>query len=459
MLTIDAGGSTRRYCDGMTRRSFVRIGAAGMASTGLARILQAKEASGQLERKDTRVIFVWIDGGPSHIDLYDMKPDAPPEYRGIWTPIRTNVPGIEITEMFPKQAKVADKFSIVRSLHHNNGDHFAGAHAMLTSRLGASGADQKGKYPSIGSIATAVLGSRTEGLPPYVSVPRASTVGLPIGYFGANYLGDRYNPFETNGDPTADKFQVENLKLPGGMTVGRLQDRKTLLEKFDRLRRDVDASGVMDAMDRFEQQAYDMVVGEKSRKAFDMSQEPKAVRDRYGRHPWSQSMLLARRLAEAGVTFTTVHLGGWDNHWDLQAAMESSLPNVDAGLSALFTDLAERDLMEKVLVVVCGEFGRTPKMNNGGNGGPPLSKGTPGRDHWGNAMFCLFSGGGLNMGQVVGRTNSRGENPVERAVTPSDIHATIYHVLGVDPSVSFLNYAGRPVPAIDSGKPIAELVS
>ena len=169
-------------------------------------------------------------------------------------------------------------------------------------------------------------------------------------------------------------------------------------------------------------------------------------------------MLLARRLAEAGVTFTTVHLGGWDNHWDLQPAMESHLPRLDDGLSALFTDLDQRGLMDDVLVVVCGEFGRTPRMNNGGNGGPPLSMGTPGRDHWGNAMFCLFSGGGLKMGQVVGKTNRLGESPIERRLSPGDIHATIYHVLGVDPSTTFLNHAGRPIPAIDAGEPIAELV-
>lgn len=444
----------------MTRRSFVRIGVAGMASAGLAGILQAKEESASTGsgRKDTRVILIWMDGGPGHIDLYDMKPDAPAQYRGIWHPIRTNVPGIEITELFPKQAKIADKFSIVRSLHHGRGDHYSGAHVMLTSRFGASGRDQEAKYPSIGSIATAVSGSWRPGLPPYVAVPYAMSIGARPGYFAANYLGAEHNPFETNGDAKAKHFRVENLNMAGGLTVKRLEDRKSLREKFDNLRQDVDASGLIDAVDRFDQQAYEMVTSEAARKAFDISSEPDQIRERYGRNGWGQSMLLARRLAEAGVTFTTVHLGGWDNHWDLQPAMESHLPRLDDGLSALFTDLDQRGLMDDVLVVVCGEFGRTPRMNNGGNGGPPLSMGTPGRDHWGNAMFCLFSGGGLKMGQVVGKTNRLGESPIERRLSPGDIHATIYHVLGVDPSTTFLNHAGRPIPAIDAGEPIAELV-
>ncbi len=460
MLRIHAGQSKTRYCDGLSRRSFVQAGVAGLASVGLGNVLRAQETSATLGHagKDTRCVLIWMDGGPGHMDMYDMKPDAPPEYRGIWSPIRTNVPGIEISELFPRQARVADKFSIIRSLHHNNGDHFAAAHAMLTSRFGASGADQVGKYPSIGSIATACTGPRAKGMPPYVSVPYGMSVGRRPGYFGANYLGSKHNPFETGGNPAASNFKVNNLHLPRGMSVQRLADRKTLHAKFDKLRRDVDQSGVMEALDRTDQRAYDMVTSEAARQAFDLSAESDETRDRYGRHSWGQCALLARRLAEAGVTFTTVHLGGWDHHWDLQKGMENYLPKVDSMLAALFQDLADRDLMQKVLVVVCGEFSRTPRMNDGGNGGPPMSKGTPGRDHWGNSMFALVAGGGLKMGQVVGSTDRLGETPLTRPLTPGDLHATIYHVLGVDPSVHFLNHAGRPVPAIDAGKPIAELV-
>jgi uncharacterized protein (DUF1501 family) len=200
------------------------------------------------------------------------------------------------------------------------------------------------------------------------------------------------------------------------------------------------------------------VVGTEGCKAFDIGQEDAQLRDKYGRHTWGQSTLLARRLVEAGSTFVTVHFGGWDHHWDLQKGMENYLPKVDMAVSALLEDLSNRGLSEKVLVVLCGEFSRTPRMNNGGNGGPPLSMGTPGRDHWGQAMFCLLGGGGVKGGQVVGSTNAKGEVPKDRALTPSDIHATIYHVLGVDPSASFLDHTGRPVPALDHGQVIHELV-
>jgi hypothetical protein len=443
----------------MSRRSFVQLGIAGMASVGLPRILKAKEDSRRLgAANDTSVIMVWLDGGPSHMDLYDLKPEAPAEYRGIWNPIRTNVPGIEIGELFPRQAKVADKFSIVRSLHHDTGDHFTGGHFMLTSRGGASGADTTGKYPSIGSIASRLLGARRPGMPAYVAVPYAASIGLRPGYFGANYLGHSYDPFETNGDPNAANFKVDNVELASPLTIARLEDRRGLLAHFDRLRREVDASGAMETMDRFDRKAYEMVAGEAARKAFDLSSEDARIRDMYGRTSWGQSTLLARRLVEAGATWVTVHLGGWDHHWNLKSGMESYLPQVDMLVSGLFTDLAQRGLLDKTLVILCGEFSRTPRMNNGGNGGPAGSMGTPGRDHWGNAMFCLLGGGGVKGGRVVGSTNRLGEVPKDRPVEPCDLHATIYHLLGIDKSTHFLNHAGRPVPAIDRGEVIAELL-
>lgn len=458
MWRIGMGGASR-YCDGISRRSFVQLGAAGMATAGLPAILRAKAESAEqgVAAKDTSVILVWLDGGPSHMDLYDLKPEAPAEYRGIWRPIPTNVPGMEITELFPLQAKIADKFSIVRSLHHDTGDHFTGAHYMLTGRGGANGGDTTGKYPSIGSIATRVLGSRRAGMPAYVAVPYASSIGIRPGYFAANYLGKEFDPFETDGDPNSDDFHVQNMNLAGGLTVHRLEDRRGLMRHFDATRRFVDQSGMADSMDRFQVQAFDMVTGAAAREAFNLSGEDAALRERYGRNSWGQSTLLARRLVEAGATMVTVHMGGWDHHWDLKAGMENYLPKVDQALYGLFTDLSERGLNDQVLVVVCGEFSRTPRMNDGGNGGAPGSMGTPGRDHWGSAMFCVLGGGGLKDGQVVGATNRLGEYPASRPLTCMDLHATIYHVLGVAASVSFLNHAGRPVPAIDHGEVIAEL--
>ncbi len=457
MIRVEAG-RTARYCDGLGRRSFLQIGMAGLGSLGLPAILESRAKAAGRGAKDTSVILLWLDGGPSHHDTYDPKPEAPSEYAGVWRPIHTNVPGFEITELFPLQAKIADKFSIVRSVHHDSGDHFTGGHWMLTGHGGVSGAMTGGKFPFFGSVATKVVGPRRAGMPANVAVPYAMSIGLRPGYFGGNYLGVQHNPFQTESDPSAANFAVKNLSLPRPLTIERLEDRRFLQKQFDTLRRVAESSGAAEALDRFDQQAFEMVTSAKAREAFDINREDPRLRDRYGRHTWGQSTLLARRLVEAGTTFVTCHFGGWDTHWDHQQRMESYLPRVDQLVSTLFTDLEERGLLDKVLVVLMGEFGRTPKMNDGGNGGPPLSKGTPGRDHWGNALSVLMGGGGLKGGQIVGSTNARGEVPKDRPLRPGDIHHTIFHVLGVDPTLSFVNHSGRPIPAIDHGTVIDELI-
>jgi len=457
MLTVGTGAAGG-YCHGLRRRSFVGLGVAGMASVGLPGVLEARAAgrAAGLPARDTAVILLWLDGGPGHLDLYDLKPEAPAEYRGIWRPIRTVVPGMEISELFPRQAKVADRFSLIRSLHHDNGDHFTAAHYVLTGRGGPNGSNTAGRNPGVGAIAARQCGPRQPGMPAYVAVPYASSVGLRPGYFGGSYLGAQWNPFETDGDPAAAGFQVRNLAAPVGFSLGRLADRTGLQRSLDAVRRRVDAGGTA-VMDRFQAEAYDLVTSPAARRAFDLALEPDPVRDRYGRTSFGQSALLARRLVEAGSTFVTVHSGGWDHHWDLEAGMNSRLPEVDAAVAALLGDLADRGQLERVLVVLCGEFSRTPKMNDGGNGGPPRSKGTPGRDHWGHAMFALVAGGGIRGGRVVGSTDARGERPRDRPVTPFDLHATIYHVLGADPRAHFLDHGGRPVPATDAGQVITEL--
>jgi len=460
MFRIEAG-STGKYCDGLSRRSFLQLGIAGMASVALPEVLKAKaESTANLGKsKDTSVILIWLDGGPSHMDLYDLKPEAPAEYRGIWKPIRTNVPGFDISELFPKQAKVADKFSIVRSLHHDTGDHFAGGHRMLTGKdLGVSGANNSGKFPSIGAIVSREIGPRRSGVPGYVAVPYAASIGLNPGYFGGNLLGVQHDPFATGGDPNAPNFAVQNLSPVQGLTIERLESRRSLSAEFDRMARTADLAAKFDAMDRFSEQAHNFVCGPEARRAFDINREDPRLRDRYGRHNWGQSTLLARRLVEAGATFVTVHFGGWDHHWDLKAGMENYLPLVDSAVSSLLSDLDDRGLLEKTLVVLCGEFSRTPRMNDGGNGGPAGSKGTPGRDHWGDSMFCLLGGGGVKGGQIVGSTDRLGTRPHTRAVVPSNIHATIYQVLGVDPKLHLLDSTGRPVPVLDDPTPIEELL-
>lgn len=456
MLRIDAGSGSRL---GRSRRSFLQVGVAGMASVGLPAILRAKAAAaaaGQATR-DTSVILLWLDGGPSHMDLYDLKPEAPAEYRGIWRPIRTNVPGMEIGELLPKQARVADKFSIIRSLHHDNGDHFTAAHYVLTGRGGPNGSNTAGKNPGIGAIAGALCGSRTPGIPPYVAVPHASSVGLRPGYFGGSYLGSKTNPFEVDADPGAGNFKVRNLHLADGITLGRMEDRHGLHSNLDRLRRDVDRSGLLESMDAFQREAYGLVTSDAARKAFDVADERDDLREAYGMTSFGQSTLLARRLVEAGSTFVTVHSGGWDHHWDLEKGLTSRMPEIDTAVAALLEDLASRGLLDTTMVILCGEFSRTPRMNDGGNGGAPRSMGTPGRDHWGNAMFALVAGGGIQGGRIVGSTDARGEQVKDRPVTPFDLHATIYHVLGVDPTTHFLDHSGRPVPVIDRGEVISEL--
>lgn len=450
MFRLDLGRSAARYCDGMSRRSFLQVGTTGLAALGLPHLAQAREAAGTT--KNTSVILIWLDGGPGHMDMYDMKPDAPAEYRGIWRPIRSRVPGFDVTELFPKQARHTDKFSIVRSLHHNTGDHFAGGHRMLTTKdMGVSGANNDGKFPGIGSIVSRQVGPRQPGMPAYVAVPYASSIGLNPGYFGGNLLGPRFNPFATGGDPNAATFAVQNLNLAAGMTIQRLEERRGLARQFDSVRRELEPLAESQAMDRFSQEAFEFVTGPAAREAFDIHKENPRLRDRYGRNGWGQSTLLARRLVEAGSTFVAVHYGGWDHHWDLQAGYENYLPKVDAAVASLFEDLADRGLLEQTLVVLCGEFSRTPRMNDGSG------RGTPGRDHWGESMFCLMGGGGIKGGRLIGSTDPLGQRPATRPVKPTHIHATIYQALGIDPHIQLHDHTGRPIPVLDDPTPIEEL--
>ena len=461
MFQLDLG-RTPKYCDGMNRRSFLTLGVAGMASVGLPQLLRAHEQAtkGAGSRRDTAVILLWLDGGPSHMDLYDMKPDAPEEYRGIWRPRRTRIPGFDISELFPRQAQVTDKFSLVRSLHHDSGDHFAGGHRMLTAKdMGVSGVNTAQRFPGIGAIVSRQLGARRPGIPAYVGVPNIHSIGLSPGYHGGHMLGAHHNPFQSGGDPNSPNFAVANLNLAQGLSLERLEDRRSLTLHFDSALRGLENHGTAEAIDRFSREAFDFVTGPTARQAFAINHEDARVRDQYGRHTWGQSTLLARRLVEAGATFVTITFGGWDHHWDLQAGMDRYLPMVDSAVSALFRDLDQRGLLETTLVVLCGEFSRTPRMNDGGNGGAPRSMGTPGRDHWGNSMFCLLGGGGVQGGRIIGSTDRLGQRPHTRPLTPANIHATIYRVLGINPRLQLLDTSGRPVNVLDDPMPIEELFS
>ncbi|MCL6502296.1 MAG: DUF1501 domain-containing protein [Pirellulales bacterium] len=452
-------GTAQKNCQGMSRRTAIKAGFLGVAGLGLADLLRMR-AEGAAASKDKAVILLWLDGGPSHMETYDPKPEAPSDYRGPWGAIPTNVPGMMVSETLPRHAKHADKMIFVRSLHHDTGDHFAGAHWMLTGRFGSTAADLPQKYPSVGSYAAAVKGPNRQGLPAYVGLPAAQSVYLFPGYQGAAYLGPQYNPFDVNREQSylgaTSNVQIQRpkcLESLEGLPAEKLQDRLNLLTAFDRLRRDLDASGVMDAMDRYHQEAASMILSPQAREAFDLEKEDPRVVERYGKSPWCQYTLMARRLVEAGVTFVTVDMPHWDDHWNLKEGHGYKLPVVDQAVDNLLQDLQERGMLDQVLVLVMGEFGRTPRMNKGGPDIP-----IPGRDHWGNAISAMMAGGGLRCGQVVGATNSKGEYPVERAMLPSKLLATVYHVLGIDPRIAFKDHSGRPIPILDDPEPISEVV-
>jgi len=444
--------------NGISRRTILKAGTLGALGLSTADLLRSK-AEGKAKPNDKSVILIWLDGGPSQFETYDPKPNAPTDYRGPWGDMRTKVPGIRISEMLPQHAGHADKMCFLRSVHHDNGDHFAAAHWMLTGRFGSTSKNKAQMSPSVGSCVAKLAGARSFGLPAYVGLPAAESVYLYPGYQGAAYLGDAYNPFQLN---LKQKYLGSNYKSPIAPPPilknmagdhRRTQGRADLLGQLDQLNRNLDQSGTMDTMDRYQQEAMEMITGGNARAAFDIEKESPKIRDRYGRGPWGHYTLMARRLVESGCRFVTVDMPHWDTHSNIKESLEVRLPVLDQAVGGLMQDLEERSLLDDVLVVIMGEFGRTPKLNKGLPGRP-----VPGRDHWGQAMSVVMAGGGLKMGQVVGATNSKGEHPIERPLTPSDVLATVYHVLGIDTRVTFPDYSGRPVHLLDSGKPIAEII-
>lgn len=457
MINISTGQRTR-FCDGINRRGLVQLGLGGLAGVTLPDFLRAKALSklDGHENKDTSVILIWLGGGPSQLDTYDMKPNAPPEIRGLWKPIQTSVPGIQICEHLPKQAKRADKFSLIRSFEHTYTGHHAADHFVLTGRPGLLGGETAPtNFPSFSAIATKFTGPRAPGVPPYVSVPVARAGGSTPGCFGASFLGTQHDPFETGGDPNKDDFAVDTFNFPQNMSLDMLEDRQRLAESLDQIRRHFETPSVYDTLDNFQSEAYNMIASSKAQKAFQINEEPAKTRDRYGRDRWGQSVLLARRLVEAGSTLVTVQFGGWDHHGDLERDfMGFNFPRLDAAVTALIDDLDDRKILDKVLVIAMGEFGRTPKINDGLVGGVQRK---PGRDHWPAAMSILLAGGGVQGGHVLGATNKHTEYIVDRPVTPADMHATIYHVLGLDPGIRFPDRSGQPRPAIEHGEVIHEL--
>ena len=430
-----------------SRRVFLKIGALGLAGFSLPDLLRAR--ADDPKASDTATILVWCNGGPTQFETYDPKPDAPEEYRGPFKPIATNVTGIQICEVLPRHAKVADRFAIVRSCTHTESGHGSATKNLMTGYPHPPNTNEGSLlYPSVGSVVAKVREKESRRLPPYVCIPSTDIRGGGNGAdTGAAYLGAAYNPYGVN-----PKDGPKSLQLPNELTLQRLQNRQSLLARFDRLRRDADASGMMEGMDTFTRQAFEMVTGKAAREAMDLSLESPKSREKYGEtaldrgFSWGQGCLMARRLVEAGVSFVTVVLGSWDDHGKVKELMNRRGPVYDAAIASLIEDLSERGLDKKVTLIVLGEFGRTPRVNKGG-----------GRDHWPSSMSVLLAGGGMKMGQVIGSTNDKGERPRDRKLHPNDVWATVYRNLGVDPQQTFVNNAGRPTSILPHGRPIGEL--
>jgi len=442
-MNIDVHNGTYRCCDGISRRNFLRTGSlafGGLSLSGLLRQQAMAAAAGGLT-KDMSVILFWQGGGPSQLDMWDMKPDAPSEFRGTFNPINTNLNGLQVCEHMPRIAKICDKLTVIRSATHGDAGHESATHTLLTGYKPTNDIPAN-EAPSYGSVVSKEMGPRVDGFPAYMALPTAPKSSA------AAYLGVAHNPFETQGDPSKDDFSVQNLKVPGGLTMDRLENRRAILQHFDTLRRDIDSSGVIGGMDTFGQQAYNIVTSPKVQAAFDISKEDPKTRDMYGRTTWGQNTLLARRLVEAGVRFVTINVGGWDTHANNFESLKKKLPDYDQAFAGLIEDLSQRGQLKNTLVLSWGEFGRTPRINK-----------DSGRDHWANVFSVAMAGGGLKEGYVLGESDARAEFPKDKPVSPQDILATMYHQLGIDQTKNYTNEAERPVPILNYGEPIQDIIA
>lgn len=434
MLNILADRSSRD-CDGATRRDFLKVGALGLGGLSLPSLLAARAAAAQSGRsvRDTSVVWLWLGGGPTHVETFDPKMTAPSEFRSVTGEVSTVLPGVTLGGTFPEMAKVADKLAFVRSFAHRNSGHGGGTHWVMTGYDNRQ-VDNGGKpsRPSLGAIASKVRGANhpDSGMPTYVRMN-----GIQAD--GPAFLGAGCAPFDPQGP--ARKNMTLETKLE------RLSDRRALLGDLDRFQREADATGLMDGLDQFETQAFNLILGS-STTAFDLSKEDPRIVAKYGKD-LGQQMLVARRLCEAGCGFVTLNFGGWDMHGQIQRAMESRGPAVDRAVAAFVEDVAQRGLSEKILLVITGEFGRTPRVNK-----------NAGRDHWAPLSTLALAGGGLKMGRVVGESNANVEVPKSAPISPQDLMATVFGVLGIDPKLQFTNLAGRPVYLLEEGTAIRELV-
>lgn len=442
MLDVKTGeGSVQ--CDGVSRRSFVRLGALSVLGLSLPDLLRA-EAAQAAEKvannaRAKNVLLIYLGGGLTHHDTFDPKPDAPQEIRGKYGVIPTGIAGLKFSEKMPELAKCTDIFALCRSQVTGSDHHETAAQWMLTGNYGVM---QGGDYPSIGSVVTHET-SPLNTLPPYVAVPRNHSFTWELGK--AAWLGERYESFKTN-NPADANWKVPNLSLLSDVPQDRLNRREGMLKSIDTLARKVDASDQLASMDTFYQRAAQMLLSSEARQAFDLSREPDKVRDAYGRDFWGAQALLSRRLIEGGVRFVLLCQGGWDMHSNIFPGCDNSLPRLDHSIATLLKDMRDRGLLKDTLVAMYGEFGRTSKINKDN-----------GRDHWGNAGVMLFAGAGVRGGQVIGTTDERGEYVTERPIRPPEVAATIYSALGINYEKTLVTPQGRPVPILPECEPIKEL--
>lgn len=448
MTRRNPSGRTSGNCEGFTRRDSLKLGLGGLVAGGFLGALRSRAFAGETVRKQRQAdacILVWLDGGPTHYETFDPKPLAPVEIRGEYEAIPTRVTGVQFSRHMKQLAGIADKLAIVRSIRHNQGNHGAGNHYMMTGappRIPVGCGAFVSFHPSLGSVVAKELGA-PHGIPPYFSLPSMSRSG------GPNFLGAKYAPFVVANDPNRKGFRVRDVALPAGLDGSTFGVRQEIRQSVDRMLRIQDeASGdPLLAFDEFYDQGFQLIASEDAQAAFDIEKEDAATRQRYGRHPFGQRALLARRLVEAGVPFITLYEGGWDHHREMFPALDKRLPTFESTVAALVNDLEERGMLERTLVVVLGEFGRTPKINKDG-----------GRDHWSNAMSVLFAGGGVPGGQVVGATDRQGYSAVENVLAPENFVSTIYQKLGIDPGKLLHNPDGRPVHLVSDPQPIRELM-
>ncbi len=440
---------TTHNCAGHQRRDFLKLGltaaGGGLGFTDLLRARALAADAGGSAKKPVNCILLWLDGGPSHYEMFDPKPDAPQDIRGVFKPIRTSVPGVHFSECVPHLAKAADKFTVLRSVTHKDPNHGGGNHYMMT---GAPTPVPVGCgafvtfHPSFGSVVSYKRGLQN-GLPGYMTLPSITRSG------GPNFLGAEHAPFVAGGDPNKDGFKVRDVVLPSDITDARGLSRRELRQSLDRMRRlnDAVAEDPAVSFDTYYGKAVDLIASKPAQAAFDISLEDEKTREMYGRNDMGQRMLLARRLVEVGVPFVTVNYGGWDHHRDLPKDFKGSFVNrFDQGLAALITDLDRRGMMDNTLVVALGEFGRTPKINKDN-----------GRDHWPGAMNILFAGAGVPRGGIIGATDPKGYYASENIHSPEDFAVTLYTKLGIDPHQLLHTSSGRPVQLVNGGHPIREL--